>query len=58
MLYGKLKIYDKDFSFFAGRGDTIGEHEFFGCSRAFKIKIIDDCAILWVNITNFNILRQ
>lgn len=58
MLYGKIKLYDKDFSFMANRGDTIGQNELFDCHRELKLKILEDSAVLWVAIKNLNILRQ
>ena len=58
VLYGKIKLYGKDFVFVAGRGDTIGEHELFGHNKELKMKFMDESAILWVSIPNYNILRQ
>lgn len=58
VLYGKIKVYCKDFLFMATRGDTIGENELFGHIKALKLKFLEQSAILWVLISNYNILRQ
>lgn len=41
VLYGKIKVYCKDFLFMATRGDTIGENELFGHIKALKLKFLE-----------------
>lgn len=58
MLYGRVKIYNKDFKLILDNGDVFGEQVLFGCQIMLKAKVLDRACVFMMPMANYRIMRE
>lgn len=58
ILYGKVKIFNKDYRNVLEKGDTFGQHLLYNYHIHLKARCIDPTCIFWLPVKYYTILRE
>lgn len=58
ILYGRVKLFNKDYKAIIERGDTFGEHHLFNFDISLKARCLDPTCIFLLPIKYYTILRE
>jgi CRP-like cAMP-binding protein len=58
ILYGKVKIFNKDYREIIERGDTFGEHLLFNFDISLKVRCLEPTCVFWLPVKYYAILRE